>query len=210
MQGYKTISKLKIYNRIARLYDILDLPFEKGRYVPLRKELWKGISGKVLDAGVGTGCNFPYYPKGCEVMGIDLSPAMLARAEMKKAKLGVDVTLREMNVMALDFADDTFDTIVSTFMFCVLDNQHQLPALKELNRVCKPDGTIHILEYDLPRSTFRRFVMKLWAPWVRWAYGAEFDRKTEQYLDDAGLELVEMRYLYEDIIKVLIIKPRTG
>jgi len=44
---------------------------------------------------------------------------------------------------------------------------------------------------------------------VRFAYGAEFDRNTEQYLEAAGLELIEKKYLYKDIIKLLTVRPKT-
>ena len=202
------MSKKKTYDRIARLYDILDLPFEHGRYKPVRKVLFDGLSGKLLDAGVGTGRNFPFYPANSTVTGIDLSPAMLGRAQRRKEKLGTAVDLQEMNVTALEFADDSFDAIVSTFLFCVLDGEHQQAALEELRRVCRPDGEIHILEYAISEKPGQAWVMKLWAPWVRFAYGAEFDRETEQYLDAAGLELVETRYLYKDIIKLLSLRPR--
>lgn len=202
------ISKQSTYNRIAWLYDILDLAFEHGRYKPLRRELFDGLSGTLLDAGVGTGRNFPFYPEGARVTGIDLSPAMLARAARRKDKLGTAVGLRHMNVMEMDFADDSFDAIVSSFLFCVLDAEHQQPALEELRRVCRPGGTIRILEYTVSEIPLRRFIMKLWAPWVRFAYGAEFDRNTERYLDAAGLELVEKKFLYEDIIKLLTAKPK--
>ncbi len=49
---------------------------------------------------------------------------MLDRAQRRKHKLGTAVDLREMNVMAMDFADDSFDGIISTFLFCVLDAEH--------------------------------------------------------------------------------------
>ena len=202
------VSKQKIYNRIAGLYDILDLPFERVRYKPLRKILFNGLRGDLLDAGVGTGRNFPYYPDDTNVTGIDLSPAMLDRARWRKEKLGTAIDLRHENVMEMNFADDSFDAIVSTFLFCVLDAEHQHPALEELRRVCRPGGTIHILEYAISEKPLRRFIMKLWAPWVRYAYGAEFDRNTEQYLDATGLELVETKFLYKDIIKLLLVRPK--
>lgn len=196
------------YNRIARLYDILDLPFEHGRYKPLRRMLFDGLGGTLLDAGVGTGRNFPFYPEGSRMIGIDLSPAMLERARWRREKLGTTVDLREMNVMETEFVDDSFDGIVATFLFCVLDTEHQLPALQELRRICRPGGTIRILEYALSEKPLRRLIMKLWAPWVRLAYGAEFDRNTERYLDAAGLDLVEKRFLYKDIIKLLSVQPK--
>jgi len=200
------ISKQKTYNRVARLYDALDLFFEHGRYKALRRLPFEGLSGALLDAGVGTGRNFPFYPDGSHVTGVDLSPAMLARARRRRDKLGTAVVLREMNVMEMDFADDSFDGIISTFLFCVLDDEHQQAALEELRRVCRPGGTIRILEYAISENPLRRFIMKLWAPWVRFAYGAEFNRNTEQYLDAAGLELVEKKFLYKDIIKLLTVR----
>ena len=60
------MSKRRIYNRVARLYDLLDLPFEKRRYQPIRPELFAGTSGTILDAGVGTGRNMPFYPAGAD------------------------------------------------------------------------------------------------------------------------------------------------
>ncbi len=202
------MTKLKIYKRVARLYNILDLPFEYFRYRPIRKILFKGLEGTLLDAGVGTGCNIAYYPEEATVTGIDHSPAMLERAGIQKTKLKSNVHLAEMDVMELKFSEDSFDNIVSTFLFCVLDAEHQQPALNELRRVCRPDGKIYILEYALSENPIRRFSMKLWAPWVRYFYGADFDRRTEQYLEGAGLELVEKEFLYKDIIKLLTIRPR--
>ena len=203
------MAKRKTYDRIARFYDVLDLPFEYGRYKRLRRVVFEGLTGTLLDAGVGTGRNFPFYPDGCKVTGIDLSPAMLDRARRRKDKLGTAVDLREMNVMEMDFADNSFDGIVSTFLFCVLDVEHQQPALEEICRVCRPDGTIRLLEYTLSEDPVHRFIMRLWAPWARVAYGAAFDRHTERYLDAAGLDLVEKRFVYRDIIKLLSVQPKT-
>jgi ubiquinone/menaquinone biosynthesis C-methylase UbiE len=203
------LGKKETYDRIARLYDILDLPFEHGRYRPIRKILLADLNGTLLDAGVGTGRNFEYYSRGSNVTGIDLSPAMLNRARWRRDKLSLSINLLEMDVLKLSFPENSFDSIVATFLFCVLDTPYQQPALEELRRVCKPDGTIHILEYTKSKIPLRRFIMKLWEPWVRFAYGAEFDRNTEQYLDAAGLELVEAKFLYKDIIKLLKVKPKT-
>ena len=201
------MSKKAKYQRIARVYDFLDRPFEFGRYQAMRPHLFAGTAGRILDAGVGTGRNIAFYPQGSEVTGIDLSPAMLGRARRRRAEAGREVALIEMDVLSTTFADNHFDAAVATFLFCVLDRDQQLPALKELARICKPDGEIRLLEYAYSADPRRRFVMRLWAPWVQWAYGARFDRNTESYVADAGLDIAEKRYLFEDVIKMLVLRP---
>jgi ubiquinone/menaquinone biosynthesis C-methylase UbiE len=196
------------YRAIARWYDLLDLPFEYFRYKKIRPTLFEGVAGRGLDVGVGTGRNMPFYPPGARMTGIDLSPAMLARAERRRRTLGVDVELAERDALATGFADDSFDFVVATFLFCVLEPEDQRPALRELARICKPEGEIRILEYTLSADPRRRFVMRLMAPWVRLAYGAAFDRETERYVPDAGLDLIERRFLFKDVIKLLILKRK--
>ena len=198
------MSRRKTYQRIARWYDLLDAPFERKRYQPLRPLLFEGLKGRILEAGVGTGRNIPFYPEGAEMVGIDLSPAMLSRAWARRSEVGREVKLMEMDVMHTSFDDNSFDAVVSSFLFCVLSLEHQLPALKELARICKPGGEIRLLEYNYSQNPRKRFVMRLWAPWVRWAYGAAFDRNTHQYLGDAGLEEVENRFLVEDIVRLIV------
>ena len=199
-------SKYQIYQRIAPFYDLVDLPSEYLRYQRIRPQLFAGLAGCILDAGVGTGRNIPFYPGQSRVVGIDLSPAMLNRARMRKARFGSDVELRQMDVCKTDFADSSFDAVVSTFLFCVLDTPLQLPALKELARVCRPGGEIRLLEYSLPANPLHLFIMKrVWTPWVRWLYGAAFDRNTEQYLDAAGLKLVDQRFVFRDIIRLITV-----
>jgi len=191
------------YQRIAAFYDLLDLPFEHGRYRHIRPLLFAGLSGHILDAGVGTGRNFPFYPAGASVLGIDLSPAMLRRAERRRAEASATLELRQMDVTALDLPDASFDAAVATFLFCVLPEELQVPALRELGRVVKPGGPIRLLEYVRPSGALRRAVTRIWQPWVGWAYGASFDRRTEAHVPEAGLELVEARFAVDDLIKLI-------
>lgn len=196
------------YQRIAPFYDLLDLPFEYTRYRRLRPLLFEGLAGRILEAGVGTGRNFPFYPPGASLVAIDFSPAMLARAA-RRLPAAAPVELREMDVTRLDFPDGSFDAAVATFLFCVLPDALQLPALRELGRVVKPGGTIRCLEYVRPHGAGRRFLARLWEPWVAWAYGAGFDRPTERAIGEAGLGLVEARFVVDDLVKLLSARAGT-
>ena len=201
------MNKRATYQRIARWYDLLDATFERKRYQPLRPLLFGGLSGRILDTGVGTGRNIPFYPQDADMVGIDLSPAMLSRAAARRDAVGRDVTLMEMDALNTTFESDSFDAVVSTFMFCVLAPEQQLPALKELARICEPDGELRLLEYSYSKDPLKRFIMRLWAPWVSWAYGAAFDRNTHHYLEEAGWEEVENHFLVGDIVRLIVARP---
>jgi len=198
-----TLSNFDRYQRIAWIYDLLDFPFEYGRYRKIRPQMFRGLSGRILDAGVGTGRNFPFYPPSSEIVGIDLSPAMLARAERRRHTSAVPVELRQMDVTRLDFPDGAFDAAVATFLFCTLPDELQVGAMRELGRVVKPGGIIRCLEYTRPSGGLRRAMTQLWEPWVYWAYGAGFDRQTERYAPEAGLRLFESHFVHDDLIKLL-------
>jgi ubiquinone/menaquinone biosynthesis C-methylase UbiE len=189
------------YQRIAPYYDLLDLPFERGRYRRIRPLLFQGLTGRLLDAGVGTGRNIPYYPPGTHVLGIDNSPAMLARAERRRRQYGAPVELREMDVTRLDLADASFDAAVATFLFCVLPRSQQAAALGELRRVVRPGGRIRLLEYVRPQGWLRNCLARLWEPWMAWAYGAGFDRNTEAYIPASGLERIGSHDVVPDLLR---------
>jgi ubiquinone/menaquinone biosynthesis C-methylase UbiE len=194
------------YQRIAPFYDFLDLPFERKRYSGLRPLMFEKLDGQLLDAGIGTGRNCAFYPPDAVVSGIDTSPAMLERAHHRCPTLAAGGRLYKMDVTDLEFPTGTFDAAVATFLFCVLPNDLQVPALRELGRVVKPGGLIRLLEYVRPSDRLRRIVSRIWQPWIMWAYGASFDRHTERHVPEAGLELVESRYVVDDLLKLITVR----
>ncbi|MFV2034422.1 MAG: class I SAM-dependent methyltransferase [Halocynthiibacter sp.] len=147
------MSDPKVYSTISRPYDVLDLPLEYWRYRPLRKLLRQDLNGRIPDAGIGAGCNIPVYPTGAETVGIDPSGALRKRAAGRQARLGAKVDMHLCNICETTFEDQSFDAIASSFLFCILYDQLQLPALRELRRLCKPDGDIRNLEYAKSKNT---------------------------------------------------------
>jgi len=196
-------TNLARYQRIAPFYDLLDFPFERRRYRALRPLMFQNLDGRVLDAGVGTGRNCAFYPPDAIVSGIDTSLAMLERAHGRCPILSTAGRLYQMDVTELEFPTGSFDAAVATFLFCVLPHELQVPALRELGRVVKPGGLIRLLEYVRPHGAFRRIMSRIWQPWIAWAYGASFDHQTELYVPEAGLELLESRYVVDDLVKLI-------
>jgi ubiquinone/menaquinone biosynthesis C-methylase UbiE len=197
----------RTYDRICRLYDILDLPFEHGRYRFIRPQVFEevGDARRILDCGVGTGRNIAFYPPGADVVGVDLCPGMLAQACRRARRLCRRVGLVEADVCDLPFADNSFDAAVATFLFCVLPDDVQVAALKEIMRVLGPGGRLVLLEYVYSRSFRRRLVQKILSPWVEWAYGARFDRRTREHVRDAGLRITGDRFVHSDMIVMLTV-----
>ncbi len=93
----------RTYDRIAPLYDLLDGIYEHSWKRRLRETLFAHAHGRILDVGVGTRCNIPFYPEGSKVVGIDMSERMLNRARDRARELGRPMTLRPMNLLSLDF-----------------------------------------------------------------------------------------------------------
>jgi ubiquinone/menaquinone biosynthesis C-methylase UbiE len=110
----------------------------------MERKLLQGVKGKVLEVGIGTGRNIPYYPHNVELTGIDFSPKMVEIAR-KKAKNKENVTILEMDAENMDFNDNSFDTVITSCVFCSVPDPVQ--GLKEIKRVCKNGGKIVMLEH---------------------------------------------------------------
>src|SRR5512133_132062 len=109
----ETIMTRRRYDRLAAIYDLRTYMAEEYLFKKFRRLLWSRMKpGRVLELGVGTGANIPYYPKRCQVTGVDLSEQMLARARRRAEKLGATVELEVMDAQHLSFPDECFDAAV--------------------------------------------------------------------------------------------------
>ncbi|MDJ0609932.1 MAG: class I SAM-dependent methyltransferase [Kiloniellales bacterium] len=200
----------KTYERIAPFYNLLDAPHELTWRRRQRASLFEGLSGRILDAGVGTGRNVAFYPSDSRVVGIDKSPRMLRLARLESEKIGKPAQFLEMDVMRTAFPDRCFDGIVATLLFGILREDQQLCALTELARICKPCGSIRLLDYAMSRRLLPRLIMTLVKPWSLYLFDQRFDAKTEPHLADAGLEVLERRDILGDAAKILVLRPSSS
>ena len=92
----ETDNTRKRYNRISPLYDLMERLMERSRFSKWREFLWNKVEGgRILEVGVGTGKNFPYYPAAMEITAVDLSDKMLGRAQKKASQKGPPVLTPE-------------------------------------------------------------------------------------------------------------------
>jgi len=195
------------YNRIAPLYDLMESAMEGFGYAKWRKLEWSKVEGtKILEVGVGTGKNFPYYPRDADVVAIDISDGMLKRAMDKAAAEQVTVDLRQMDVEKLDFADSSFDRVVASFVFCSVPDP--VRGLKEIEKVCKPGGKVVLLEHVLSGNRVLGWLMNLVNPAVVRMMGANINRRTVDNVVMSSLVVEKVTDLGAGIFKLIEARKR--
>ena len=190
------------YDRIAPYFDSLEGFLEGLFFSDWRKTLWNKVQGEhILEVGVGTGKNFPYYPESGSVTAIDFSEKMLERAKLKQQRTKVKVDLELMDVQSLCYADNSFDTVIATFVFCSVP----LPTkgLQELYRVCKPGGQVLLLEHVLSSKPMMAKMMNLMNPVIVSLFGANINRKTVKSVQSCGFDKVTLDPASRDMVKLI-------
>jgi len=156
------------------------------RYASWRKRLWALVEGtQVLEVGVGTGKNIPYYPSEMSIRAIDLTPGMLARAQARACALEKDVDFCLGDVQALEFPENTFNAAVATFVFCSVPDP--VLGLRELKRVLKPGGQALLLDHVRSTNAVMGAFMDVLDPLVVRLMGPHINRRTVENVQKAGL-----------------------
>jgi ubiquinone/menaquinone biosynthesis C-methylase UbiE len=175
------------YDRIAPLYDSMEGLVER-RYRRWREQLWSLVRGpRVLEVGVGTGKNLPYHPASLEITAIDLSPKMLERARRRAALLGAKPDLQLGDVQSLEFADESFDEVVGTFVFCSVPDP--VRGLSEVRRVLKPGGRLLLVEHVRAANALVARLQDLANPLSVRTTGVNINRDTAGNVERAGLRV---------------------
>lgn len=196
------------YNRIAPFYDLMESLVERSGYGKWRQLMWRKVEGtRILEVGVGTGKNFPFYPADAEITAIDFSEKMLKRAKHKANKQKMKVHLQQMDVQHLQFEDNTFDTVVTAFVFCSVPDP--VRGLVEVERVCKPGGKVVLLEHVLSANRILGWLMNLASPLVARMVGANINRRTVENVNSSGLIVEQVTDLGVGIFKLIEARKKT-
>ena len=193
------------YDRNAAVYDKVLSPVQK-TLSKWRRRLLKDAHGKTLEIGIGTAKSLSDYPKGVLITGIDSSENMLKYARKRANGYNHIDELLIMDAEDLRFPDNTFDTVVSSCVFCSINNP--VKALKEIKRVCKSTGTVYLLEHVRSQKKVIGKIMDILNPISFKLYGDNINRKTYDNLIKAGFETsqIEVENVWWDIWQIYRIR----
>lgn len=141
----------RYWDKHARSYDKQMGFFDRHLFGDTRAWICSQAVGEVLEVAIGTGLNLPHYPDTIQLTAVEWSKAMLEQARQRAADLGMQADLREGDAQALDFADDSFDTVVCTFSLCSIPDHHK--AVAEMVRVLRPGGLLLLADH-VPASAW--------------------------------------------------------
>ncbi|MFQ5475352.1 MAG: methyltransferase domain-containing protein, partial [Candidatus Nanoarchaeia archaeon] len=193
------------YDYYSKFYDIFEF-FPEMLFRRWRKKYIALLKGSILEVGVGTGKNLQYYSKESKVTGIDFSSKMLAKAIKESNRLKSDHSLLQMDAQRLQFKDNTFDSVLCTFVLCSVPNP--VRALKEMKRVCKPNGNIMIIEHVLSKNRLIAFFQRIHNPITLFLFGFNITRDTVSNIKKAGLKIMtEKNLTSNDVFKLVICRP---
>jgi ubiquinone/menaquinone biosynthesis C-methylase UbiE len=175
----------------AASYDLVTLWSERRVLRHLRISLVGSATGYILEIGAGTGANFPYYKVGENIVATEPDPFMLRRAQQRAAKLGLAMEFHQCRADALPFPDHTFDTVVSTFVFCSVSDPEL--ALAEVKRVLRPGGTFRFIEHVRADGAHALLQEVLTPVWWQLGAGCHLNRRTAASIQAAGFDIREMQ-----------------
>ncbi len=150
-----------------------------------RSRLVRDLTGDVLEIGVGTGENLPLYRAATHLYAIEPDAERAVEARRTGATAAVPVTVDVAPAEALPYADNRFDHVVSSLVFCSVRDPQR--ALSEIARVLKPGGTLHMVEHVRPTTPPLAWLFERLTPWwSRVENNCHLNRRTVETLRSAG------------------------
>ncbi|AOZ91222.1 class I SAM-dependent methyltransferase [Paenibacillus crassostreae] len=196
--------------KLIRIFDKQATQYEKKRENPeqhrWRQHLLSHAKGEVLELAVGAGANFPFYPPAIKVTATDFSDTMLEKAKRAAKQYHIDGEFLCSDIEEMNFSDQSFDTIVSTLSFCSYDNPSMV--LDKINRWCRPDGQILLMEHGISSNLAFSTVQKVLNPLLYRAYGCHHTRNIMELIRESGLKINKVESYWLNTVHLIWANPR--
>lgn len=189
------------YSKLSKVYDWVEERLPMGSY---KKEAVALLNGKILELGIGSGANLKLYKKEMDITGIDFSRGMLNLAEEKVKKLNLhNVKLIEMDIENMNFKDNSFDSIISTCVFCTVPNPEK--GLAEVYRVLKPGGKVVFLEHMKSENFIICLMLRILNVLIYPILGTSLLRETEKNIRKVGfLKISSKNLMMKDVLRLIV------
>ena len=187
---------MNIYDRYV-LPHVIDLACGIEPVQRQRAKLVPRAKGRVLEIGVGTGRNLPFYDqtKIEHLSALDPATQMNPKAQKRRDACGIAVELLTLSAEEIPMPDQSFDTVVCTFTLCTIPDP--IKALREMRRVLKPEGRLLYCEHGAaPDANVLRWQNRLNSMWGHIAGGCNLNRDVPAMLKAGGFKVLELEEMY--------------
>lgn len=181
----------RIFDEQAPKYDRSMARFERMLFGGAREWACSQAEGEVLEIAAGTARNLPHFPAGVTLTGVELSPQMAELGCRRAEELGREMDFRVGDAEALDFPDESFDTVVCTFGLCTIPDHHA--AVREAKRVLRPGGRILLAEHVRSPNPVVRTIQRLIDPLAHRFGGDHLQREPLEPLAESGFEVEQLK-----------------
>ena len=204
---------IRTYRLFSGSYDVVFGPvFHLGRKDAVR--IANALPNqRILEVGVGTGLSLPFFRADSQVTGIDVSAEMLAKARRRVDRLGLKNVnaLTVMDAESMDFPDNSFDAVMGMYVASVVPNPARFAA--EIRRVCRPGGTIVLVNHFASDNGVMWAIEKLLAPLAGFI-GFHADFSLDNFLEVSQLSVREIKpsnlFGYWRLLRCVNEKPATS
>lgn len=163
---------------------------QREKVVPLAR-------GRVLEIGIGSGLNLPFYDAGkvTRLWGLDPAPEMTGMAEKAARSVAFDVEFIGLPGDKIPLEDDSVDTVLVTYTLCTIPSTE--PALRQMSRVLKPGGELVFCEHGAaPDAGVRRWQDRVDPIWRRLGGGCRLNRAIPRLIEEGGFKIKELETMY--------------
>jgi ubiquinone/menaquinone biosynthesis C-methylase UbiE len=198
-----------IFDRIAPTWDRrVGFLERKAMGQAMRMALADELHGDVLEIGAGTGPTLRLLAGSTRITsytGVDISEGMLAEAREATPRPDVPITLRQMDATRLEFPDASFDTVTTSLTLCTVPDPAR--TLREMARVCRPDGRVVLLEHVRAPNRLLAWLQARLTPLQVRMLGCHFDRPTDQLVRELGFVVERDETRFFGIFHLMVARP---